>query len=152
MARFYQGRFTPRHPEKYRGNTENIIYRSSWEFTFLTWLDQNPNVFWYASEELCLPYYFQGDSKWHRYYPDFIVELQTKTETRQIWMVEIKPYRQTLAPGRKRFTNPRTQLKETLNYAKNQAKWQAAQAFCSNKGWKFVVITEKTLYPSRSIR
>lgn len=150
MARYYQGRFTPQHPEKYVGDPNNIIYRSSWEFTFLQWVDTNPHVLQYASEELHIPYYFQGDGKWHRYFPDFIVHLRTKTNEKQIWMVEIKPHAKTLSPAQKRFKNPRTQLKENLEFAKNQAKWVAAEAFCQSKGWKFTVITEKTLYPHRS--
>jgi hypothetical protein len=28
----------------------------------------------------------------------------------------------------------------------NQAKWQAAEEYCKDKGWKFVIMTEKEIY------
>lgn len=148
MTRFYQGRFTPKYPEKYVGDPTNIIYRSSWEFSFLTWVDANPNVLRYASEELYIPYYFVGDSKWHRYYPDFLLQVRTKENQFQTWLVEIKPYRQTLHPNIRRTKTPKQQLKESMEYAKNRSKWEAASAFCRDKGWRFVVVTEKDLYPT----
>ena len=34
---------------------------------------------------------------------------------------------------------------EALEYAKNQAKWKAAQEFCRDRKWEFQVMTEKEL-------
>ena len=49
--RYMQGQFKPMHPEKYRGNPAQIIYRSSWELAVLMRLDSNKNVIEWASEE-----------------------------------------------------------------------------------------------------
>lgn len=144
----HKGRFTPRNPTKYLGNPANIIFRSGWERTFMEYCDTRSDVLQWGSEELIVPYYFAGDSKWHRYYPDFVLNVQTKTGEKQTWMVEIKPSAQVKHPGTKTYSNPRRQLRETLEYAKNQAKWAAATAYCQNKGWKFMVLTEKELYPN----
>jgi hypothetical protein len=143
-----KGRFFPRNPSKYLGNPNNIIFRSAWERTFMEYCDTHADILQWASEELTVPYYFTGDSKWHRYYPDFIINVRTKADEKQTWMVEIKPSAQVQSPVNKRYTNKRRQIRETIEYAKNQAKWTAAKSFCSNKGWKFVVITEKELYPN----
>jgi len=143
-----KGRFTPRNPRKYIGNPRNIIFRSAWERTFMEYCDTHTDVLDWASEEFIVPYYFIGDSKWHRYYPDFILNVRTTTNQRQTWMVEIKPSAQTRSPQTKTYTNTRRQLRETVEYAKNQAKWKAANEFCVNKGWKFVILTERELYPN----
>jgi hypothetical protein len=143
-----KGRFFPRNPSKYLGNPNNIIFRSAWERTFMEYCDTHADILQWASEELTVPYYFTGDSKWHRYYPDFIINVRTKADEKQTWMVEIKPSAQVQSPVNKRYANKRRQIRETIEYAKNQAKWTAAKSFCSNKGWKFVVITEKELYPN----
>ena len=34
---------------------------------------------------------------------------------------------------------------ETLTYAKNQAKWEAARKYCDKNGWEFKILTEYEL-------
>lgn len=116
----------------------------------MQYCDHNPNIVRWASEELAIPYYFTGDQKWHKYYPDFIVHVKTTLNEMQVWMVEIKPYQQTLHPQTKSYRTQRQQLREVFEYAKNQSKWEAAKQFCVSKGWIFKVITEKELYPKQS--
>ena len=53
----YKGKFHPKNPGKYRGNTSNIIYRSMWELRFMRYLDSHPHVIEWASEEIIIPYY-----------------------------------------------------------------------------------------------
>ena len=36
-------------------------------------------------------------------------------------------------------------LFEVYEYAKNQAKWKAADNFCGDRNWEFKVMTEKEL-------
>jgi len=58
--------------------------------------------------------------------------------------IEVKPLRQCSPPPK-----PKRQTKKYLNeayeYAKNQAKWKAAQEFCADRMWEFKVMTEKEL-------
>ena len=37
-------------------------------------------------------------------------------------------------------------MRENFEYIKNQAKWNAAMAYCDDKGMKFKIITEKELF------
>ena len=137
-----QGRFRPKHQSKYAGNSKNIVFRSSWERTFMQYCDENSRVLKWASEEMHIPYFFVPDGKWHRYFPDFVMVVQTN-QGQETWIVEIKPHKQTLPPtGRGRRA-----IKEAVEYGRNQSKWTAADAYCRKRGWKFRVITEKTLYP-----
>ena len=144
------GRFFPKNPHKYLGNSDNIIFRSAWERTFMEYCDTRSDVTQWASEELAIPYYFVGDSRWHQYFPDFILNVTDKNGNKQTWMVEIKPAKHTRPPKQVSAKHKKKYLREAVEYAKNQAKWNAAEAFCKNKGWKFVVLTEKDLYPSKT--
>ena len=107
--------------------------------------DENPNVTKWASEELAIPYMSPVDRKKHKYYPDFIVEMKNKEGVVETLMIEVKPKKQTEPPKK-----PKRQTKRFLNEAKtyltNQAKWDAANAFCERKGWRFKILTEKEIF------
>ncbi len=139
----YKGWFRPKNPSKYKGNATNIIYRSNWELRVMKWLDGNPAVIWWASEELPIPYVSPVDNKVHRYFPDFIVRTKRKDGSEQTSIIEVKPYKQTMMPTQKRKTQ--RYLAEVATYAVNQAKWKAADLFCKEHGWQFQLITEKEL-------
>lgn len=135
----YSGKFKPTNPQKYIGDHTNIIYRSSWECRVMTWLDKNPDIVSWGSEELVIPYRSPVDGKCHRYFPDFIVKTRNKT-----MVIEVKPERETKEPKpKKRVT--KQYLQEVVTYGINQSKWKAAEEYCLDRGWEFKVITEKHL-------
>ena len=84
------------------------------------------------------------DSKPHRYFPDFYIKVQESTGQIKKYLIEIKPKRQTAPP-----TKPKRQTKQYLyeayEYAKNQAKWKAAEEWCADRGYEFKVLTENEL-------
>lgn len=139
----YKGWFRPRNPQKYKGDPNGIVYRSSWELRVMKYLDDNPAVIWWASEELPIKYVSPIDNKVHRYFPDFIVRTKRKDGQETTMVLEVKPYKQTQMPTQKR----RTQrfINEMATYAVNQEKWKAADLFCKEHGWQFKLITEKEL-------
>ena len=139
----YKGWFTPKNRSKYKGDSENVVYRSSWELRVMKWLDENPSVIWWASEELIIKYKSPIDQKIHRYFPDFIVRLKQKNGAESTVVIEIKPQKQTVKPVQKRKT--KRYLQEAATYAVNQEKWRAADLFCKEHGWEFKLITEKEL-------
>lgn len=138
----YKGRFKPRNPSKYRGDPTNIIYRSRWELKLLNYLDQNPEVEKYASEEFFIPYYSPIDNKYHRYFPDFWV----RKANGESMIIEVKPHAQTNPPIRGKKKD-KTYLTEVTQYVINKAKWEAAEKYCDSKNppWKFIIITENEL-------
>jgi len=140
----YSGRFIPKNPKKYVGDPNNIIYRSSWECKMMSWLDQNPSIISWASEELIVPYISPVDNRKHRYFPDFIVKMRTKDGTVKTMMLEVKPKKQTKQPKqRKRIT--KQYIEEVQTWGVNQAKWKAATEYCLDRGWEFKIITEDHL-------
>jgi hypothetical protein len=139
----YKGTFLPKNPSKYNGNSKNIIYRSNWELRVMKYFDDHPNVIWWASEELQIPYVSPVDNKTHRYFPDFIVKMRLKDGKVTTYILEVKPLAQTKMPVQKRKT--KRFIQEAATYAINQEKWRAADLFCREHGWQFKVITEKEL-------
>src|SRR6056300_167335 len=95
----YKGRFRPENPGKYKGDPTKIIYRSLWEFKFFRHVDKHPDVIWWQSEEVIVPYRSPIDGKSHRYFPDVIVHVRDKkTSVPKTIMIEIKPKAQTKPP------------------------------------------------------
>ncbi len=146
MARTsHKGTFKPRHPDKYVGNLKKITFRSSWEHSFMQFLDNNPNVVRWGSEPFPIPYIKPTDQKIHNYYPDFWVEYVTKENQVLQEIIEIKPLAQTQAPklaGKKK----KQQIYEAITYAVNAAKWKAAQEFCTKYNMKFRIMSENQMF------
>jgi hypothetical protein len=139
----YKGWFTPQNPNKYKGNADRIVYRSSWELRVMKNFDENPSVIWWASEEMFVKYVSPIDKRVHRYFPDFVVRVKKKDGKEATMMLEVKPEKQTKPPKQSRRT--RKMLAEVATYAINQEKWKAAELFCLEHGWQFKILTEKEL-------
>ena len=144
MAKYFQGKFKPKNPKKYKGDPTNIVYRSSLEFKFMRWCDENKDVISWASEEVIVPYVSPIDGKKHRYFPDFTIEVKTKDNRLERIMVEIKPESQTKPPKAKN-EKTKSYLNEVKTWGVNSAKWEAAKEWCRLRNYKFEIITEKDL-------
>jgi predicted nuclease of restriction endonuclease-like RecB superfamily len=144
---FKQGTFIPKNPEKYKGIWP-IVFRSSWEYKFMRFLDINEGIISWTSESIKIRYmYFDPITKKqseHLYFPDFVI-CRKIGETTRTQIIEIKPYRETKPPKVAKNRSTKTLIYETKTYAKNQAKWHAAKEYCRVRDWDFIVLTEKDL-------
>jgi predicted TIM-barrel fold metal-dependent hydrolase len=109
----------------------------------MKYLDDHPNVIWWGSEELVIPYWSPVDNKKHRYFPDFVAKIRQKNGVVKTFVIEVKPEAQTKPPIQKRKTQ--RYIQEAATYVINQSKWKAATEFCKDHGWEFQVLTEKHL-------
>ena len=140
----YKGRYRPSNPKKYKGDSSNIIYRSLWERKFMVYCDNQTKILEWGSEEIVLPYRSPIDNKVHRYFPDFYIKVKESNGKIKRYIIEIKPKKQTIEPKvKKRKT--KGYIYEVYEYAKNQAKWEAAKEFCKDRMWEFKVLTEDEL-------
>lgn len=146
-AKYHQGFFHPRNPEKYAGNVNNIIYRSSWELEFMKWCDRTPNILKYGSEEFCISYYNPIKQRTCKYFPDFIIEVLDENQKKQKYVIEIKPKKQTIPPVRGN-KKTKTYLNEMNTFVVNQSKWQAIREWCDDRKIKFMIITEDDIFKS----
>lgn len=137
----YTGKYYPRNPSKYKGDLNNIVYRSSWERLLFAWCDECPEVKSWSSEEYIIPYMCVTDRKMHRYFIDCCIEF---TSGKKI-LVEVKPKVQTVKPVPKKGKKTKTFLTEAFTYAKNVSKWKAAEEFAKKRDMSFQIWTEDTL-------
>ena len=144
MLNYKQGKFRPGNEKKYRGNPTNIIYRSGWELKFMKFCDTSNSILHWSSEEIIIPYKSPIDGKWHRYFTDFYIKVNTRAGKIEEWVVEVKPKAQTKPPtAQKRKT--KRYITEVMRWGVNEAKWKAATSYCEQRGMKFVILTEKDL-------
>jgi hypothetical protein len=140
----YKGKYKVKNPQKYNGDPTNICWRSLWERKYMKYLDSNSNILEWSSEEIFIWYRSPVDNKNHRYYPDFFVKEQYPDGTIKKYLVEIKPKKQTEPPSKPKRQTKRY-ISEVYEYAKNQSKWEAAKEWCLDRGYGFVILTEKEL-------
>lgn len=134
---FKKGIFVPKNKEKYfHSNTkmsENTLYptyRSSWELKFFKFCDENPNVIQWTSEPFAISYFNPIKNKKANYYPDALINYNG-----QMLLIEIKPKSQILETvGKSNY--------DKLSSIINKLKWNAAKAFCEEKKYKFVILTD----------
>lgn len=140
---FQQGYYKLKNPDKYRGNPNSVRYMSSWEKSMHQFLDNNPNIIEWASEEIKIPYIKPTDGKLHNYLPDYYIKYKNKRGQILQEIIEVKPDGQTRASKSK---NSKTKVYENLTYAINLAKWQSAAKFCKKRNIKFRILTEKHIF------
>ena len=140
----YKGRYRIENIKKYKGDISDVIYRSSWELKFMRWCDSNPSVLEWGSETIIIPYRSPVDNNVHRYFVDFYIKIKDKDNKILKYLIEIKPEKFTKPPPIPQKKTKRF-IQEVFNYGVNQSKWKAANTFCEDRGWKFLVLTERDL-------
>jgi len=138
MSKYAQGKYQLINPAKYVGNKQPT-YRSSWEYVFMQFCDNNPSILQWASEAVHINYRNPLTGKNTIYVPDFLITYQDATGNQRAEVVEVKPKKETTLEGAK---NIRDQAAAVLN----MAKWQAAQAWCKAHGLTFRVVTEDQIF------
>jgi len=139
MPRFAQGKFQLKNPQKYVG-TKTPTYRSGWEFTFRKFCDEHPAVAQWASEAVRIPYRNPLTGKHTIYVPDFFIVYNDRGGKQRVELIEVKPSNQARREklGRSRANQ--------ASWIVNQAKWEAARAWCKQKKIYFRVVTEDDIF------
>jgi TnsA endonuclease N terminal len=139
MAKFAQGKFEMKNPDKYVGKRTPMA-RSSWEFVFMRMLDEHQGVINWASESIQIPYRDPLSGRSTIYVPDFFIVYMDKNKNKHAEVVEVKPSSQTIREkvGKSLYNQEQ--------YIKNLAKWEAATAWCKQQGVKFRVVNEDDIF------
>lgn len=152
MARkrkYKTGKFRPLNPEKYKGDPTNIVWRSQWEFKVMAEFDKNPAILEWSSEEVIIPYKSPLDNRVHRYFPDFLIKKKNKDGKIETVLIEVKPYKETIPPKvqtTKRAKPTKQYLREVTTWGINSAKFEAANKYCRQRGWTFMILTEREIF------
>ena len=143
----YKGRNFPTNPKKYRGNPNQIIYRSLWERKVMVYCDKNDAIIEWGSEEVIVPYLSPMDGKMHRYFPDFYMKVRQADGSTKKFIIEVKPKSQCKQPVKNPKRRTTKWFNEVKTFAINQAKWKSAREFCEDKGMEFKIFTEDHINP-----
>lgn len=141
-------KFTPKNPQKYVGDVNNIVMRSKWERKFALWCDNNVNVLKWNSEGFAIPYHSHVDGKTRRYFIDFFCEVRKVDGSIENLAIEVKPYKETQPPELPKVKTDKTEARyidELTTYQRNQDKWNSARAWCAKNNFRFVILTEHEL-------
>ena len=141
----HEGKFHPKNPQKYLGDVNEIHYRSSLELNSFNFLDNNPFVLGWSSEEIAIDYMkpmTDGSIKPAKYYPDLYVVYIDKTEKIKKVVIEIKPEK-LLRKSKSR--NRKTALVENYTFMINMLKAEAAQKWCAVRGIEYRFAVEKNI-------
>lgn len=140
--KFYkQGYYKITNIQKYKGNVADVQFRSSWELVLMRWLDHNPAVLAWNSEETIIPYISPIDNRQHRYFIDFTAIIVDKNGVTQKFLIEVKPHAETKAPRKQK-----NYQKKLATYLVNQSKWKYAEMFAKKIGAKFIILTEREIF------
>jgi hypothetical protein len=141
MSKFASGKYTIKNQENYIGK-RTPTYRSSWEFTFCSFCDNNPAVINWASEAIQIPYYNPVSGKQTIYIPDFLVVYVDANQRKHTELVEIKPSKETTLESAKSY-------RDKLSVAINLAKWAAADSWARANNMRFRVVTEFDIFKNQ---
>jgi hypothetical protein len=138
-SKFARGKFVMKHPEKYIGN-KVPTYRSSWEWSFMNFCDNNKSVQKWASEAIQIPYKDPLTGRQTVYVPDFFIQYVDKNSKMIVELIEIKPSSQQIIErvGKNKYNQ--------AQFIKNQAKWTAANLWCNQQGIRFRILNENDLF------
>lgn len=105
----------------------------------MKYFDESSDVKYWSSEEIIIPYFYEADKKYHRYFPDFKVTWKNGKTS----LIEVKPKKETAPPTGNRRT--KRYITEAYTYVKNQNKWKAADKYAKDNGYNFLIWTEVEL-------
>ena len=138
MSKYANGKYTIKNLEKYIGKRAPT-YRSSWEFTFCSFCDNNPAVVNWASEAIQIPYRNPVTGKQTVYVPDFIIVYVDAKQKKHTELIEIKPSKEATMESAKSY-------RDKLMVAINMAKWAAADSWARANNMRFRVVTEFDIF------
>ena len=110
----------------------------------MKWCDLNDSVLEWGSEITVIPYKSPVDNKIHRYFVDFYMKVKDRNGSVKKYLIEIKPEKFTKPPPIPKKKTKRF-VEEVFLYGTNQAKWKQANEYCLDRGWQFLILTEKDL-------
>jgi len=138
--KYLQGRFKPNKPEKYMGNVDNIIFRSSLELKLFIFCDTHDDIIKWGSEEIVVPYINPFDGRYHRYFTDIYIERMENGKIKK-YLGEVKPASQC-KPPKKPKRKTKSYMKRLQTFLINKAKWDAAHKYSKEHDMQFVILTE----------
>lgn len=130
-------------------NSTSFVYRSSYEYLFMIWCENNESVIAWSSEPYSIPYFDLSSNRNRNYWIDFsFVDVNNVC-----WLVEVKP--SSDIKNVKKFkkhlstiSNPEVKKHFCFSHkrdSKNLSKWVAAKNYCKKHNFRFILVDETFL-------
>lgn len=145
---YRQGYYKVKNLSKYIGDPLKIIYRSSWEFKFCKFCDDNLAVIKWSSEPFPIKYISPLDNREHNYYIDFYMKAIRDGIERE-YLVEVKPEASLKKPvfeGKQTLKRLSQFNKAAETWLINAAKFSAAKEYAKMTNHHFIVVSEEFLF------
>jgi len=143
-SRYENGYYVPKNKEKYKGDINNVIIRSSYEKRMCQICDASPSIIAWSSEPIAIRYISKVDGKTHNYWLDFWF----KTKEGKEYIVEVKPNGKLKEPKKPRKKTKKAMYNYGLRlkeYLVNYSKFEAATEFAKQSGMNFIIAEEEFL-------
>jgi len=146
--KWYSGDYIPKNIDKYNGDVNDIVFRSSWEYKFCMYCDTEERILSWSCETIKIPYNIMDNGNYvtRNYIPDFWIKMNGTDGDLKELIIEIKPQKELEEPKEpkkmsiKSLQNYEYRLK---SYITNLNKWEAAEKYCKKRGMDFYILTEK---------
>jgi len=122
----------------------HVNYKSSLELSAIRYADFNKHITRWSLEPFAIKYLKPIDGKYHRYYIDLVLEFVSGDK----FLVEVKSSGETKPPRKPKKKTEKALInyqKALQTYYVNKAKWEAAEEFAKNNGFRFIILTEEQL-------
>lgn len=131
------------------GDELYVEYKSRLEYRAFRYADMNPTITSWSVEPFPIMYVKPTTGRRHRYYIDLVVNFKNGST----YFIEVKPFAQTKQPRKpKNYSSGGASTKSINNYKKsyetwliNESKWASTREYCSQRGFKFIHLTEREL-------
>lgn len=151
-GKYVNGNYKPVNVEKYIGDINSIIFRSSWEFRFCQYCDLEPKILKWSSEPIYIEYWSPIDKKTHRYHPDYYIKVLKNDGSTEDWILEIKPRHQYSSELKPKIVGNITEKKlkayndQMKTWITNRCKFDAAKRYAESIGYKFGAVDETFVF------
>ena len=143
-TQYTQGVYRPQNKEKCKSSLN--CYRSRPEYMIMRWMDNNPNVVSWASEQDVVWYKKSMDGgRPHRYFLDFTCEYRNRDGSVSKLFIEYKPKKFLKMPVRTKRMSAKTYNYLCETWVQNQEKWAAARKYAEDHDGRFMVICEDSI-------
>ena len=137
------GNYNPIYKNKYIGKSLPH-YRSGWQLKAFISIDKNPKITKWSSQAIVIPYLDSTRNySSHQYVVDLYFQIIDANKNKQVWLIQIKPYNQSVTPSPSKRKSQQKLLQQQLIVENNKCKWKAAIAFCKARGWHFGIWTQR---------
>jgi len=76
---------------------------------------------------------------------DFTARFTTVEGSTKTVLIEVKPAAQCRPPAIMEGKKSKKYISEVMTWGVNTAKWKAAKEYCKDRGYEFMIMTEKEL-------